>query len=330
MLTAELEFQIPAKSAPFYVGKSYKIEKIIGKGSFGSVFTVKKGNLTYALKILHRLPKFYQLGLQEVAILKKISHPCIVKCVHHFVHDGHLCILLELLYKSVYEILQSRKFKGFNLNVVATIAQQLLSALDYLRGKRIIHSDIKPENVVFVQEYSTQVKLIDFGSACIQPKYNYIQSRYYRSPEVLMGYSVGTEMDMYSLGVMLPELYTGMPLIPGVCEHSQLLMITKILGKPPQYIFEASPSERVSKFFDCHYNPIPCSTNKGLVHGCKSYKSTKDVQNILGQLLNLPMDCDFVVFLSTCITWDPIQGRISPNKALLTKFISRPKIGILL
>ena len=299
---------------------------MLGKGSFGIVVkATRKGNANFAIKVLHNLPEFYSLGLEEISILKRLSHPSIVKYVHHFMHQGHLCIVTELLGLSLFETLKGRKYKGFSLNVIANITQQILSALKYLKSKRIMHADVKPENVLFVEEFTTQIKLIDFGSSCVEPKYNYIQSRFYRSPEVLLAFSCfGPEIDMFSLGCMVTELYTGKPLLPGSCEHSQILMITKLLGKPPQYILQASNSDKVDNCFDCFYNPIPCLTKRGRVEGCDSIKGIAEVQAILGKLLNLRPQHEFVSFISSCLTWDPTH-RISPAAALDTKFIRGPK-----
>ena len=323
MLSSEVKFQVPENSIN-YIGKSYKIEGVLGKGSFGIVLSCKKGNLKYAIKVLHKIPEFYELGLLEIAILKKLSHPNIVQYIHHFVHKGHLAIVFELLGLSLFETLKARKYRGFSLAVISSISAQLFSALTYLKDKKLMHSDIKPENVIFVEQYSTRIKLIDFGSATLEPKYNYIQSRYYRSPEVMLGVPYGPEMDMYSCGVMFAELFTGKPLLPGACEHSQFLLLTKLLGKPPQYILHASHSNKLDLFVDSFGNPRPCETKRGMVEGCCSIKGIGEVRVILGRLLNLKENDHFIELLSLCITWDPIQ-RISPSAASNSKFCKGSK-----
>lgn len=83
-----------------------------------------------------------------------------------------------------------------------------------------------------------RVQVIDFGSSCFQKEcvYTYIQSRFYRSPEVILGLSYGTEIDMWSLGCILVELATGKALFPGENEHNQLLLFMELLGHPPPHI----------------------------------------------------------------------------------------------
>ncbi len=79
---------------------------------------------------------------------------------------------------------------------------------------------------------SPQIKVIDFGSACHerQTVYTYIQSRFYRSPEVLLGMPYNTAIDMWSLGCIAVELFLGLPLFPGTSEYNQLTRIIDMLG----------------------------------------------------------------------------------------------------
>ncbi len=128
---------------------------------------------------------------------------------------------------------------------------QLLDALTVLKEARLIHCDLKPENILlksYVEPHlwykdrgfyfsisrlqSPQIKVIDFGSACHerQTVYTYIQSRFYRSPEVLLGMPYNTSIDMWSLGCIAVELFLGLPLFPGTSEYNQLTRIIDMLG----------------------------------------------------------------------------------------------------
>jgi dual specificity tyrosine-phosphorylation-regulated kinase 2/3/4 len=82
------------------------------------------------------------------------------------------------------------------------------------------------------------LQVIDFGSSCFRNQcvYTYIQSRFYRSPEVILGLKYSTEIDMWSLGCILCELATGKALFPGENEHNQLLLFMELLGHPPAHI----------------------------------------------------------------------------------------------
>lgn len=99
---------------------------------------------------------------------------------------------------------------------------QILDALIVLRDASIIHCDLKPENILLASPSQGggslgQLKLIDFGSACFEGRtfFSYIQSRFYRSPEVLLGLSYNGAIDMWSFGCVAAELFLGLPLFPG-------------------------------------------------------------------------------------------------------------------
>jgi serine/threonine protein kinase len=85
-----------------------------------------------------------------------------------------------------------------------------------------------------------QIKLIDFGSACFEgyTAHTYIQSRFYRSPEVLVGLPYDSAIDMWSMGCIAAELFLGLPILPGVHEHDQLGRINEMIGKIPDWMLE--------------------------------------------------------------------------------------------
>ena len=97
--------------------------------------------------------------------------------------------------------------------------------------------------------------MIDFGSSCIDDEqmYTYIQSRFYRCPEVILGLPYHCSIDMWSLGCILAELYTGYPLFPGESEVEQLACIMEVLGVPPRKM--VSDSSRRRLFFDSTGEP---------------------------------------------------------------------------
>lgn len=125
-----------------------------------------------------------------------------------FIHKQHLCLAFELLSVNLYELIKQNQFRGLSTTLVRVFAQQLLNALSLLNKAHLIHCDLKPENILLKKsvvvispgghsEANSQpcslespiIKCIDFGSACDerQTVYTYIQSRFYRSPEVLLG-----------------------------------------------------------------------------------------------------------------------------------------------
>lgn len=145
----------------------------------------------------------------------------------YFKHKNHLCIVFEMLSYNLYELLSITQFTGVSLHLVRKFAYQILTALAFLStdAVRVIHADLKPENILLKNPKRSAVKLIDFGSSCTsgQALYKYIQSRYYRSPEVILGLPYSYPIDMWSLGCILVEMHIGDPLFNGKNEADQLV-----------------------------------------------------------------------------------------------------------
>ncbi|KAI5428780.1 hypothetical protein KIW84_033691 [Lathyrus oleraceus] len=107
---------------------------------------------------------------------------------------------------------------GLSLGIVQLFSKQILCGLALLKDASIIHCDLKPENILLCASTvkPAEIKIIDFGSACMENStvYSYIQSRYYGSPEVLLGYQYTTAIDMWSFRCIVAELFLGLPLFP--------------------------------------------------------------------------------------------------------------------
>lgn len=165
---------------------------------------------------------------------------------------NHLCLVFELLSYNLYDLLRNTNFRGVSLNLTRKFAQQLCTALLFLSTPElnIIHCDLKPENILLCNPKRSAIKIVDFGSSCQlgQRIYQYIQSRFYRSPEVLLGIPYDLAIDMWSLGCILVEMHTGEPLFSGANEFDQMNKIVEVLGMPPKHILDQAHKAR--KFFD--------------------------------------------------------------------------------
>lgn len=93
------------------------------------------------------------------------------------------------------------------------------------------------------------MQVIDFGSSCYKHEkvYTYIQSRFYRSPEIILGLPYDVSIDMWSFGCILAELFTGYPLFPGENETEQLAYTMEMYGVPPAHLI--AQSARSQMFF---------------------------------------------------------------------------------
>lgn len=130
------------------------------------------------------------------------------------------------------------------------VAKQMLISLKHLIDIRIIHCDLKPENVLFADKIQSLVKIIDFGSSCTEYKngFTYVQSRYYRAPEVVLGIPYGHAIDMWSFALIIYELARVHPLYPARDERDLLEMFRVTIGRPSIKMLEKA--KKLSQFYD--------------------------------------------------------------------------------
>lgn len=306
-----------------HIAYRYEILEVIGKGSFGQVIRAldHKTNQHVALKIIRNKKRFHQQALIEVKILDHLTkkdqdqYHNVIHMFEYFYFRNHLCITFELMGMNLYELIKKNNYQGFSLNLIRRFAYSLVQCLRLLHREKIIHCDLKPENILLKQRGNSNIKVIDFGSSCFvhQRVYTYIQSRFYRSPEVILGLPYGTSIDMWSLGCILAELYTGFPLFPGENEADQLACIMEVLGPPPPSVMELATRRRL--FFDSKNNPRTLTNSKG--------KRRKPHSKTLAAVLGCN-DEEFVDFLSLCLEWNP-ETRVSPDEALRHAWLAGPK-----
>ena len=168
------------------------------------------------------------------------------------------------------------------------------------------------ENILLKSPNKSTIKLIDFGSSCFEDErvYTYIQSRFYRSPEVILGLPYDIAIDMWSFGAILSELYTGYPLFPGENETEQMQVIMEIMGPPPKRLVQESTRKKT--FFDPTGKPLIVPNSRGKIRT----PGSKD----LAQATKCN-DPQFLSFLRRCLRWDP-KVRMTPEKAFEHPWIS--------
>ncbi|XP_052617574.1 dual specificity tyrosine-phosphorylation-regulated kinase 1B isoform X3 [Peromyscus californicus insignis] len=238
----------------------YEIDSLIGKGSFGQVVKAydHQTQELVAIKIIKNKKAFLNQAQIELRLLELMNQHdtemkyYIVHLKRHFMFRNHLCLVFELLSYNLYDLLRNTHFRGVSLNLTRKLAQQLCTALLFLATPElsIIHCDLKPENILLCNPKRSAIKIVDFGSSCQlgQRIYQYIQSRFYRSPEVLLGTPYDLAIDMWSLGCILVEMHTGEPLFSGSNEVDQMSRIVEVLGIPPAPMLEQAPKAR--KYFE--------------------------------------------------------------------------------
>lgn len=304
----------------------YEIIKLLGRGSFGQVLQCRdhKTGRYVAIKLIRNKRRFHHQAVVEVKIMKHLTEAD-SDGRHHVVHMSdsftfrhHLCVTMELLSINLYELIKANNFEGFSTTLIRRFAYQTLTCLSLMWQARIVHCDLKPENILLVHPRHSEIRVIDFGSSCFEDEkvYTYIQSRFYRSPEVILGVDYHMAIDMWSLGCILVELHTGYPIFPGENEQDQLACMMEVLGVPDRGLLERST--RCKLFFDSTGAPRPVVTSRG-------QKRRPNSKSLISAVRS--NDELFLDFVARCLTWDP-ERRLQPEAALRHPwFLQRAELG---
>lgn len=176
---------------------------------------------------------------------------------------------------------------------------------------------MKPENILLRKSNKSGIKVIDFGSGTYEQEqfYTYIQSRFYRAPEIMMGIKYTPAIDMWSLGCILYELFVGFPIFAGEDEKEQMQCIMEVKGVPPRSMIVIASRRKV--FFDDDYRPLQQPNSKGKLRHINSKNLSHMMQADENQ-------GDFVDFINHCLEWKP-DKRMTPEDAFRHPWI---KAGI--
>ena len=186
----------------------------------------------------------------------------------------------------------------------------ILRGLALLYESRIIHCDLKPENILLSPNLQI-LKLIDFGSSCYinQRVYSYIQSRFYRAPEITLGIPYTSAIDIWSFGCILVELYTGLPIFPAESEGELVSCIVEVLGIPSLEI--RKQGSRSGKYFTPEGELIPYVNRKG--------KQRMPKARSLFSILK-GAERGFIKLIEDCLQWDP-RLRCTAESALKSEWL---------
>lgn len=175
------------------------------------------------------------MKLREITSLRKLLHPNIVKLKEVIRENDELHLVFEFMDANLYEFMKAR-VRPLPESKVRNIMFQTLQAVNHCHKHGYFHRDMKPENLLISGD---TVKLADFGLAreirARPPFTDYVSTRWYRAPEVLLRSSVyNSPLDIWACGGIMAELYTLRPLFPGSSESDQLYKICSVLGTPTQ------------------------------------------------------------------------------------------------
>jgi len=264
-----------------------------------------------------------------------------------FTHAGKFfCLVFEALGVSLYEFMKSNAFRGFWLQDIQDFSRQCLKALKFLHGElRLAHTDLKPENILlecrepprptyfpreaewqancgskkdpgpYLRPAESRIKIIDFGNATYSDDHHasLINTRQYRSPEVLLELGWNERSDIWSLGCILVELYTG-ELLFGTHENMEhLALMERIVSPLPEFMLKAAPQPVKQKYL--RQAPSTQSWELDWPTRASSSSSEKHVRRarILAELVQTSQHQPFLAWVATMLTADPQRRPAAPR-----------------
>lgn len=305
----------PGDHIRFTFGIENKTEMNLGRGVFGEVIKCqdKRSYMDRAIKIIKNETRYTKAAENEISILLKLKNgdlsPYVVYMHEYFKYRGHIFIVFDYLYKNMYEIIQSNRYKGFPIDQCIDYGTQLAEGIKFIHNLDIIHCDLKPENIMFKTRSLNEIVIIDFGLSYTTHKmmadlsnakinsyaYNskfYVQSRYYRSVETTLCLSKDKNIDIWSYGAILYEMLFGKPLFPA--KSGKLLeTIIDVIGYPPLEF--ANEFDLVCRFSCYDLFEDRRDTN----HFLDNKKSEKKVKYINKYTIN-----NYLNLIRSCIEWD--------------------------
>uniref|UniRef100_A0A671YPP2 Protein kinase domain-containing protein n=1 Tax=Sparus aurata TaxID=8175 RepID=A0A671YPP2_SPAAU len=283
-------FQVQKNDVLFSNSTHYLVMNFNGEGAFGKVAQCLNlsTNERVALKI-HTQNEEHVIQ-QEVYMLEAIraldpEKNNIVRFVESFRFNGLSCLAFEMLDKSLWDLMKE-SWTPLRLNEIRPVIHQLLVAFDALNSIGVIHTDLKPDNIMLVnhKDQPYRVKLIDFGLATpvnMLEAGDTVQPIGYRAPEVMLGLPLSEAIDMWGVGCVMAFLCFGRNLFPVDCPYHYMATMVQIKGE--------------------------CSTSPGW-----RLRSPEEFEEVTGHKPHL---------LKSCLHLNPSK-RITPKEALKHPFIT--------
>lgn len=294
----------PEEPQEFGDVSQYRELNAIGTGAYGTVYKaqdLKNEEIVAMKKVRIALTEdgVPMSVLREISLLRhlgKYNHPNIVRLIdicHGPRYDREMVLYLvfEHVDQDLNNYLEKCPAPGLSPEKIKDLMWQILCGVDFLHSHRIVHRDMKPQNILVANNGT--LKLADFGLARIYDFNALLTSTvvtlWYRSPEVLLGTSYATPVDIWSCGCIFAELFTRKPLFPGQYEVDQLAKIFSILGTPSETDWPEDSSVLRNSF---------------------SYSRPRDLQDLIPEL-----DLEAKDLLEKMLHFDP-KKRVTAAEAL--------------
>ncbi|OCF43275.1 CMGC/CLK protein kinase [Kwoniella heveanensis CBS 569] len=328
------------------IGGRYKIVRLLGQGTFGKVVEARhiETRQKVAIKVIRAVQKYRDASKIEIRVLetlKKHDPRNDNKCIHleeYFDFRNHPCLVSELYGMSVFDFLKQNSFQAFPEKHIQDFAKSLLRSVAFLHTLKLVHTDLKPENILLCSNEArlvgprargarsksilrnTEIRLIDFGSATFESEYHssVVSTRHYRAPEIILGLPWSYPCDMFSIGCILVEFYTGDALFQTHDNLEHLAMMEVVMGKFSPRMIEKGRHKK-PEFFRGNKIDFPnANVSKASRKFVKQMKSLKDIIQ--------PTTRHQQLFLDLCVRLlehDP-DVRIKVQDALRHPYLTEP------
>ncbi|ERF69981.1 hypothetical protein EPUS_03533 [Endocarpon pusillum Z07020] len=334
----------------------YTIDKLLGQGTFGKVVEAwdKKKQTKCAVKIIRSVQKYRDASRIELRVLSTLSLNDKTnrnKCIHlrdSFDYRNHICIVTDLLGQSVFDFLKGNSFVPFPSTQIQSFARQLFTSVAFLHDLNLIHTDLKPENILLVNgAYQTftynrnipssshitsrtarqrrvlldsEIRLIDFGSATFDDEYHstVVSTRHYRAPEIILQLGWSFPCDIWSIGCIIVEFFTGDALFQTHDNLEHLAMMeavcnAKIDAKMIKQVQQATRGSSSSPMKYFNRNKLDYPQQDTTRASRKYVKAMKRLYEFIPN--NSPFNKQLLDLLRKIFVYDPKQ-RITAKQAL--------------
>jgi len=288
--------------------KNYDKREKIGEGTYGVVYRARhtpSGTIVAMKKIRlegedEGIPP---TSVREITLLKELKHPNVVDLKAICLDEERIFLVFEYMNMDLKHYLDTQKEQGqlIDFNLVKSYMFQMLCALCFCHSRRIIHRDMKPQNLLI--DAQGNIKLADFGlaramSIPVRVYTHEVVTMWYRPPEILLNQKkYSTPVDLWSCGAIFAEMMTNRALFPGDSEIDQLFKIFRVLGTPTSEVWPD-----VEKLEDYK-------------HEFPSFKRMGVQARLREQNGQARIESDAIDLIEQCLHYNPAQ-RVSARKAL--------------
>ncbi|KAJ1914039.1 negative regulator of the PHO system [Mycoemilia scoparia] len=222
------------------MNSEYQRLEQLGEGTYATVFKGRnrQGEIV-ALKEIKLDPEegAPSTAVREISLMKELSHPNIVKLLDVQHTESKMMLVFEFMDKDLKRYMDVHGARGvLDPMTIKWFMYQLIDGIRYCHDRQVLHRDLKPQNLLINNR--GELKIGDFGLARsvgipVNTFSNEVVTLWYRAPDVLLGSrAYGGNIDVWSAGCIMAEMFMGRPLFAGNSNDDQLLRIFRILGTP--------------------------------------------------------------------------------------------------